>query len=102
MALAYPLIAAFLLTGGRQKEVLGLRLQDVSTDRNTVTFRPNEFHEGGRLKTRTSPRTVPLWPQLREALLPLLDQRAIEGERCCSGLRTFPTGKRRSPTSVTC
>ena len=25
--------------------------------------------------------TVPLWPQLREALLPLLDQRAIEGER---------------------
>jgi hypothetical protein len=56
MALAYPLIAAFLLTGGRQKEVLGLRLQDVSTDRNTVTFRPNEFHEGGRLKTRTSTR----------------------------------------------
>jgi integrase len=69
------------LTGGRQKEVLGLRLQDVSTDRNTVTFRPNEFHEGGRLKTRTSTRTVPLWPQLREALLPLLDQRAIEGGR---------------------
>ena len=30
MALAYPLIAAFLLTGGRQKEVLGLRLQDVA------------------------------------------------------------------------
>jgi integrase len=81
MALAYPLIAAFLLTGGRAKEVLGLRLQDVSTDRNTVTFRPNEFHEGGRLKTRTSTRTVPLWPQLREALLPLLDQRAIEGGR---------------------
>jgi integrase len=61
MALAYPLIAAFLLTGGRAKEVLGLRLQDVSTDRQTVTFRPNEFHNGARLKTRGSTRTVPLW-----------------------------------------
>lgn len=81
MALAYPIIAAFLLTGGRAKEVLGLRLQDVSTGRNTVTFRPNEFHEGGRLKTDGSQRTVPLWPQLKAALAPLLDQRAIEGGR---------------------
>jgi integrase len=81
MALAYPLIAAFLLTGGRAKEVLGLRLQDVSTDRRTVTFRPNEFHEGQRLKTKGSTRTVPLWPQLAEILTPLLDQRAIEGGR---------------------
>jgi hypothetical protein len=30
MTLAYPLLAAFLLTGGRAKEVLGLRLQDKS------------------------------------------------------------------------
>jgi integrase len=81
MALAYPLLAAFLLTGGRAKEVLGLRLQDVSTDRRTVTFRPNEFHEGQRLKTKGSARTVPLWPQLAEILTPLLDQRAIEGGR---------------------
>jgi integrase len=81
MALAYPLLAAFLLTGGRAKEVLGLRLQDVSTDRRTVTFRPNEFHEGQRLKTKGSTRTVPLWPQLAEILTPLLDQRAIEGGR---------------------
>ena len=81
MALAYPLIAAFLLTGGRAKEVLGLRLQDVSTDRRTVTFRPNEFHEGGRLKTKGSTRTVPLWPQLADILMPLLDRRAIEGGR---------------------
>jgi integrase len=81
MALAYPLMAAFLLTGGRAKEVLGLRLQDVSTDRHTVTFRPNEFHEAQRLKTKGSARTVPLWPQLAEILTPLLDQRAIEGSR---------------------
>ena len=81
MALAYPLIATFLLTGGRAKEVLGLRVEDVSTSRKTVTFRPNEFHEGRRLKTKTSSRTVPLWPQLAEILSPLLDQRAIEGGR---------------------
>jgi hypothetical protein len=43
-------------------------LEDVSTDRRTVTFRPNEFHEGQRLKTRGSTRTVPLWPQLAEIL----------------------------------
>ena len=79
MALAYPLLAAFLLTGGRAKEVLRLRLQDVSTDRNTVTFRPNEFHDGQRLKTKGSTRTIPLWPQLKAALAPLLDQRALEG-----------------------
>lgn len=79
MALAYPLIAAFLLSGGRAKELLGLRVQDVSTDRQTVRFAPNEFHRGGRLKTRTSTRTVPLWPQLQEILGPLLDQRALEG-----------------------
>jgi integrase len=33
----------------------------------------------GRLKTKKSSRTVPLWPQLAEILTPLLDQRAIEG-----------------------
>ena len=79
MALAYPLIATFLLTGGRAKEVLGLRVEDVSTDRQTVTFRPNEFHEGQRLKTKGSARVVPLVPQLQEILQPLLDRRAIEG-----------------------
>jgi integrase len=81
MALAYPLIATFLLTGGRAKEVLGLRVEDVSTSRRTVSFRPNEFHTGRRLKTKGSSRTVPLWPQLTEILAPLLDQRAIEGGR---------------------
>src|SRR5712692_5150528 len=39
-AFAYPLIATFLLTGGRESEILGLEVRDVSTDRRTVTFRP--------------------------------------------------------------
>jgi len=66
MRCAYPLVATFLLTGGRRSEVLGLRISDISFDRRTVTFRPNEHRT--RLKTWTSHRTIPLWPQLEEIL----------------------------------
>jgi len=62
---AYPLLATFLLTGGRTREVLGLEVGDVSFDRKTINFRPNHWR---RLKTATSLRAVPLWPQL-EAIL---------------------------------
>ncbi len=62
---AHALLATFLLTGGRQKEVLGLETEDVSFDRKTITFRPNQWR---RLKTATSHRSVPLWPQLEESL----------------------------------
>ncbi len=61
----YPIVATFLLTGGRFSEVMGLDVDDVSFDRGVVRFRPNA-HRG--LKTQTSVRTVPLWPQLREIL----------------------------------
>jgi integrase len=61
----YAITATFLLTGGRQSEVLGLEVKDISFERKTVTFRPNEWR---RLKTATSARTVPLWPQLEEVL----------------------------------
>jgi len=61
----YPIIATFLLTGGRASEVLGLDLNDVSLDRGLIHFRPND-HRG--LKTSTSHRDVPLWPQLRGIL----------------------------------
>jgi integrase len=61
----YELVATFLLTGGRESEVLGLEVGDVSLDRGVLTFRPNSWR---RLKTRTSHRSVPLWPQLRGIL----------------------------------
>lgn len=61
----HAIIATFLLTGGRSAEVLGLDVDDVSFDRELVRFRPNR-HRG--LKTKTSVRNVPLWPQLREIL----------------------------------
>ncbi len=47
-------------------------MRDVSTDRRTVTFRPNTWR---RLKTATSFRTVPLWPQLGQILGARLVQR---------------------------
>ena len=67
MPFAYPLLATFLLTGGRESEVLGLEVDDVSFDRKTVTFRANAWR---RLKTASSFRAVPLWPQLEEILRP--------------------------------
>ena len=61
----HPLVATFLLTGGRSAEILGLEVEDISFDRELVTFRPNEWR---RFKTGTSHRAVPLWPQLAEVL----------------------------------
>ena len=62
----HAVLATMLLTGGRPSEVLGLRAADVSFDRQTVTFRPNE--ERTRLKTAGSTRVIRLWPQLAEIL----------------------------------
>ncbi len=61
----HPLLATFLLTGGRTMEVLGLEVSDVSLDARRVTFRPNEHR---RIKTKAGHRVVPLWPQLEEIL----------------------------------
>lgn len=64
---AHALIATFLLTGARSAEVLGLEVDDISFDRETVTIRQNDWR---RLKTLTSARVVPLWPQLAAILRP--------------------------------
>lgn len=52
--------------------VLGLEVSDVSFDRGTVTIRPNGWR---RLKTLTSARVVPLWPQLEAILRPFIFSR---------------------------
>ncbi|MGH7513303.1 MAG: tyrosine-type recombinase/integrase [Gemmatimonadales bacterium] len=65
-AFVYPLVATFLLTGGRRAEVMGLEVDDLSFDHRTVRFRKNLSRR--RLKTRTSQRTVPMFPQLEEIL----------------------------------
>jgi integrase len=61
----HALIATFVLTGGRTKEVLGLNVSDISFDRKTVRFRPLVHR---RIKTQAGWRTIPLWPQLAEIL----------------------------------
>jgi integrase len=68
----FALLATFLLTGGRSAEVLGLQVEDISFDRRTVIFRPNAWR---RLKTLSSARVVPLWPQLEEILRPFIFSR---------------------------
>jgi integrase len=89
----YPIIATYLLTGGREKEVLGLEVEDISFDRKTVTFRPNAHR---RLKTATSHRTVPLWPQLEE----ILRDHLYGGESPrVSGL-LFPSPRSETPAMI--
>src|SRR5206468_875264 len=51
---AYELVATWLLTGGRPSEVTGLEVDDISLERETVTFRVNAHR---RLKTLGSART---------------------------------------------
>lgn len=61
----YPIVAAFLLTGMRRSELLGLRVEDVDFDRGVLRVRENQHR---RVKTDGSERTIPLWPQLRSIL----------------------------------
>jgi len=81
----YPLLATFLLTGGRRNEILGLEVDDVSLRLNKIYLRPNKWR---RLKTARSKRSLPLWPQLKEILSEYLMERERTG-----GLGTllFPT-----------
>jgi integrase len=51
------------------------KLDDVSLDRRTITFRPNDWR---RLKTPGSHRVVHLWPQLEEILGPYLAWRMVQ------------------------
>src|SRR5256712_3904601 len=58
MPFAHPLVAAFLLTGGRRAEGLGLGGDDGSFDRKTLTFRENQWRRVG--DPGPAPREAPL------------------------------------------
>lgn len=60
-----PLLATFLLTGGRASEVFGLLRGDLDIENEAVHFRPNRYRGLKRAQHR---RWVPLWPQLEEIL----------------------------------
>ena len=92
----YELIATYLLSGGRQDEVLGLEVSDVDFAHKLLTFRPNSFR---RLKTSTSHRSLPLWPQLERIL-----RTYLHGPTAPRGRLLFPsnrsTGAERMLTDV--
>lgn len=89
----YELIATYLLTGGRQDEVLGLEVSDVDFKRDTITFRPNKWR---RLKTAKSHRTVPLWPQLKQIL-----RAYVNGKNGPKGLLLFPSNRGQEESMLT-
>jgi len=60
------LLRTYAYTGGREKEVLGLCVEDVDFRRDTVRFVSNRFRP---IKTADE-RTVPLWPELKRVLQP--------------------------------
>jgi integrase len=79
----HPLLATYLLTGGRRSEVLGLERRDVDRGEALVRFRENDHR---RLKRAHCRRYVPLWPQLAAALEDRL-------ERIRTGQLLFPSPK---------
>ena len=78
MHLAYPMLAAFLLTGGRADEVLGLDVSDLLFDRRLIAFRPNRWRSGKQGKTTGATRMVPMWPQLEQVLREYLEGYHLE------------------------
>ena len=82
MPYIHAVVACFLLTGGRESEVMGLEVSDVNFDRETITFRPNKWR---RLKNEGSDRPVRLWPQLA----PILREH-IKTQKLAGGL-LFPS-----------
>jgi len=71
----YPLVATAALTGIRKAELLGLMVDDVDLHLNKIFVRPNHHRP---LKTKRATRTVPIWPQLRDILLPYINERSGE------------------------
>ena len=67
----HPVLATFLLTGGRASEVFGLIVDDIDFDKGTIRFRPNPWRP--KLKRKRHQRDVTLWPQLRRVLAGYLE-----------------------------
>jgi integrase len=91
----HPLLATFMLTGGRKSEVLGLEVDDVSLRHGKIYFRPNKWR---RLKTKGSKRAVPLWTQLEAILRDYLVRREQDGGL---GSLLFPSGRGTDERMIT-
>ena len=67
------LVATALLTGVRKSELLALLVGDVDFDAGYIHVRPNPYYP--QRKSRHAIRRVPLWPQLRDVLVPIVGER---------------------------
>jgi integrase len=68
------LIGTALLTGARKSELFALLVTDIDFDLGYVYLRPNDYYPDR--KSRHAVRRVPLWPQLRQLLVPHMGDRA--------------------------
>jgi hypothetical protein len=75
LILRFVTISCIRLRSTHHQKALGLERDDVSFDRKTVTFRPNQWR---RLKNPRSHRVAPLWAQLEDILHPWVLGRRLE------------------------
>jgi len=72
----HPLIATAALTGMRKSELFGLEVDDISFRYGVIFVRPNSWRD---LKTHSSDRRVPIWPQLEAILRQHIGEREQAG-----------------------
>jgi site-specific recombinase XerD len=65
----YEIVATYAYTGARKEEVLGLLAGDIRLTSSQVVIENNQFRT---LKNENARRTIPLWPDLRRILEPLV------------------------------
>lgn len=89
----YPVFTVMLWTGMRVGEVLGLRWEDIDFEHNEISVNHTLLHyDKGKgkgsdykinpPKTRSSMRTVPMLPKVKEALLQEKQYQEILGIKC--------------------
>jgi integrase len=78
----YELVAFYAYTGARETEALGLEVTDIDFDREIVRLHPSDWR---RLKTKSSSRPVPLFPQLARIL-----KAYLTGPNAPTGRLLFP------------
>ena len=89
----YPVFTVMLWTGMRVGEVLGLRWEDIDFEQNEISVNHTLLHyDKGKgkgsdykinpPKTRSSMRTVPMLPKVKEALLQEKQYQEVLGIRC--------------------
>lgn len=88
----YEILAMFFYTGCRAAEIFGMCIGDIDFDREIIHVRVNDLR---RVKTRTSARIIPLFPELAAILRAYLD-----GPFAPTGRLLFPAYNPGGPESM--